>query len=243
MVWCCGLNGGRSASMTSWILSCGDAVDYLSGLDSGSVNLVLTDPAYESLEKHRKLGTTTRLSHSKGSSNDWFHIFPNDRFPEFLAQCHRVLADNAHLYLMCDQETMFVVKPLAESVGFKFWKPLVWDKLKIGMGYHYRCRYEFILFFEKGKRKLNDLSTPDILAFPRIKGGYPTEKPVELCRTLITQSTQPGEIVCDPFMGSGSTGVAALRSGRRFWGNDVSQEAVSLSERRVQQSQTVLFEV
>ena len=51
---------------------------------------------------------------------------------------------------------MFVVKPIAESVGFKFWKPLIWDKQKMGMGYHYRARYEFILFFEKGKRHLND---------------------------------------------------------------------------------------
>ena len=52
---------------------------------------------------------------------------------------------------------MFVAKPEAERAGFRFWKPLVWDKKTIGMGYHYRARYEFILFFEKGKRRLNDL--------------------------------------------------------------------------------------
>ena len=57
---------------------------------------------------------------------------------------------------------MFAAKPAAEQAGFKFWKPLVWDKCAIGMGYHYRARYEFILFFEKGKRKLNNLSIPDI---------------------------------------------------------------------------------
>ncbi|MFP9068722.1 DNA methyltransferase, partial [Enterococcus faecalis] len=67
---------------------------------------------------------------------------------------------NSHFYLFCDQETMFVIKPIAESMGFKFWKPIVWDKVSIGMGYHYRARYEFIPFFEKGKRKLNNLSIP-----------------------------------------------------------------------------------
>ncbi|WP_366944968.1 hypothetical protein, partial [uncultured Bradyrhizobium sp.] len=46
-------------------------------------------------------------------------------------------------------------KPFGEQAGFKFWKPIVWDKVQIGMGYHYRCRYEFVLFFEKGKRRLN----------------------------------------------------------------------------------------
>ena len=58
---------------------------------------------------------------------------------------------------------MFVAKPVGEAAGFKFWKPLVWDKCTIGMGYHYRARYECILFFEKGKRKLNDLGIADII--------------------------------------------------------------------------------
>lgn len=48
---------------------------------------------------------------------------------------------------------MFVIKPLAEKMGFQVSEPIVWDKVAIGMGYHYRARYEFILFFEKGKRK------------------------------------------------------------------------------------------
>ena len=69
---------------------------------------------------------------------------------------------------------MFVAKPCGEEAGFKFWKPLIWDKMKIGMGYHYRARCERILFFEKGKRKLNDLGIPDVLAVERIYRGYPT---------------------------------------------------------------------
>ena len=107
---------------------------------------------------------------------------------------------------------MFVAKPKAERAGFKFWKPLVWDKRTIGMGYHYRARYEFILFFEKGKRRLNDLGVADIIVEPRIHGGYPAEKPSTVSEVLIDQSTQPGDVVADPFMGSGSVGVAALRS-------------------------------
>ena len=60
------------------------------------------------------------------------------------------------------------------------------------MGYHYRARYECILFFEKGKRKLNDLGIADIIAEPRIRGGYPAEKPLEGLKVLISQSSQPG---------------------------------------------------
>lgn len=202
-----------------------DAVSWLSTLAEASVDLVITDPPYESLEKHRKIGTTTRLKVSKSSSNQWFDIFPNSRFEELLTEVYRVLKKNSHFYLFCDQETMFAIKPIAEKVGFKFWKPLVWDKVCIGMGYHYRARHEYILFFEKGKRKLNDLSMPDILKFKRVYRGYPTEKPVPLLESLIIQSSVEGELVIDPFFGSGSTLIAANNLGRVFKGCDISDNA------------------
>ncbi len=99
-----------------------DADDFLGTLEAGSVDLIVTDPAYESLEKHRAVGTTTRLK------RQWFQIYPNARYEQFFKNCFRVLKKNSHLYVFSDQETMFVMKPLAEAAGFKFWKPIVWDK-------------------------------------------------------------------------------------------------------------------
>jgi site-specific DNA-methyltransferase (adenine-specific) len=211
-----------------------DAVKYLKRLPDGEVDLCITDVAYESLEKHRAIGTTTRLKHSKASSNDWFPIFKNERFEELFVEVYRVLQKNAHFYFFCDQETMFVAKPVAEKVGFKFWKPIVWDKLSVGMGYHYRCRYEFILFFEKGKRKLNNLGIADVIPCKRVRNGYPTEKPVEVSEVLIAQSSQPGETVVDPFCGSGSVGVAALRLQRNFLGCDIQAEAMEHTRTRLE---------
>jgi site-specific DNA-methyltransferase (adenine-specific) len=212
-------------------------VRWLESLAPESVDLVITDPAYESLEKHRATGTTTRLKRSKGSSNDWFSIFPNARFEELFAALYRVLRRDSHLYLLCDQETMFTAKPAGERAGFRFWKPLVWDKKQIGMGYHYRSRYEFVLFFEKGKRRLNDLGVPDVIEAPRVFRGYPTEKPVALSEILIYQSSTEGEVVADPFMGSGSVGVAALRLARTFLGNDIAENAVAFATERMQRCQ------
>ena len=100
-------------------LTQGDAVAWLRTLPAASVDLVITDPPYESLEKHRAIGTTTRLKHSKASSNDWFSIFPNARFPELFAEVYRVLKKDTHFYLFCDPETMFVAKPLAEAGGLQ----------------------------------------------------------------------------------------------------------------------------
>jgi site-specific DNA-methyltransferase (adenine-specific) len=222
-----------SVSPLLYDLSVQDAVAWLRAQPDASIDLIVTDPAYESLEKHRAVGTTTRLKHSKGSSNDWFTVFPNARFGELFAEAFRALTRHAHLYLYCDAETAFIAKPIAEEAGFKFWKPLVWDKKTIGMGYHYRARYEFILFFEKGKRRLNDLGIADVITVPRIHRGYPAEKPPAVSEVLIKQSTLPGELVADPFMGSGSVGIAALRAGRRFVGCDLNPEAVRLTADRL----------
>ncbi|MBI2187646.1 MAG: site-specific DNA-methyltransferase, partial [Acidobacteria bacterium] len=74
---------------------------------------------------------------------------------------------------------------------------------------------------------------PDVMAIPRIRGGYPAEKPAEVAEILIGQSSSPGDVVADPFMGSGSVGVAAGRLGRRFLGNDINLEAVAIAARRL----------
>lgn len=216
------------------ILDAKDAVDWLRTWADASVDLVITDLPYESLEKHRAIGTTTRLKKSRASSNEWFDIFPNSRFAELFTEIYRVLKKDRHFYLFSDHETMFIAKPEAEKAGFKFWKPLVWDKQKIGMGYHYRARYEFILFFEKGKRRLNDLGVSDIISSPRIHRGYPTEKPVGIAQVLVKQSTVAGELVIDPFMGAGSVGLASIGLGRKFAGNDISKTAVKIVCERIE---------
>jgi site-specific DNA-methyltransferase (adenine-specific) len=140
---------------------------------------------------------------------------------------------NSHLYMFCDPDTLWHAVPAAQASGFRFWKPIVWDKLTLGMGYHYRRQYEFILFFEKGKRRLQNLGVPDVLRAKRVHGGYPTEKPVEVLRTLVRQSSSPQELVCDPFFGSGSTGEAAILEGRRFIGTDVNVEAGVVAHERL----------
>ena len=143
------------------------------------------------------------------------------------------MAKNSHLYMFCDSDTFRYAVPAAEAAGFRFWRPIVWDKVTIGMGYHYRRQYEFILFFEKGKRRLQDLRVSDVLRAKRVHGGYPTEKPVEILRTLVRQSSSPNQIVCDPFFGSGATGEAAILEGRRFLGTDINPKALAAASERL----------
>ena len=212
-----------------------DAFALLARLPDASVDLVLTDPPYESLQLHRSRGTTTRLT------SDWFATIPDAQLPLLLDEVHRVLRDDRHFYLFCDEVTADVIKQQQgigaqrqpngarrAKCGLVYWKEIVWAKTTLdgtrirgGTGYHYRAACERILFFEKGKRALNDLGITDVLMAPRSAVKGPAAKPGEVMRTLIAQSTSPGELVVDPFCGTGVVGVEARAAGRRFLIGDI----------------------
>jgi site-specific DNA-methyltransferase (adenine-specific) len=226
-----------------------DAVNLLKSLSDESVDLIVFDPPYESLEKWRSMGTTTRLKQSKGSKNKWFQIFPNNKYEELFKEMYRVLRSGSFLYMFCDEETRDVVctgyspqivkftgsmvgcTPPLIKAGFKYWKALIWDKVHKGMGYHFPAQHEFILMAEKlikkGKhRKLNSNRTGDVLVAPRLKGKqyYPTEKPEALIWKLISESSNEGDVVLDPFCGSGVVGSICKMTGRRYIIGDVEPD-------------------
>ncbi len=105
-----------------------DAIEMLKKLPDASVDLSIFDPAYESLEKHRAKGTTTRLKESAASSNAWFQIFYDVHYPELLTELYRVMKPGSHVYIFCDETTADVLKPIARQQGFWVWKSLIWIK-------------------------------------------------------------------------------------------------------------------
>jgi len=247
-----------------------DALKGLAELEDKSVDLVVTDPAYASLEKWRNMGTTTRLKNSKQSSNAWFPTLQNEYFEPFFEECYRVMKRGSDIYVMCDEETAEAIKPLMRKAGYEVRKSLIWWKVgkrveipcencghvlthtntpgTPGMGYPFRSQWEMILVGRKGKRKapknrsvrnvqptpIDDDESGGVLQVPWIKrkNAYPTEKPVELLELLIQQSSEEGELVLDPFAGSGSCGEAAFNLGRNFLGFDVEQKAFDYFQKR-----------
>jgi site-specific DNA-methyltransferase (adenine-specific) len=98
-------------SKESWdcLVLVGDCLAWLPQLAPGSVHLTVTDPPYESLERHRAVGTTTRLKESKASSNPWFACFPNTGYFRLFRELHQAHATNSHCYVFCDSETEHVI--------------------------------------------------------------------------------------------------------------------------------------
>ena len=87
----------------------------------------------------------------------WFPSFPNERYLGLFHAAYAALKTPGHLYIHCDHETQFLIHPLLEAAGFYVWKPVIWDKIMLGMGYHFREAYEVILFAEKRSRNCSDM--------------------------------------------------------------------------------------
>lgn len=216
----------------------GDFQDVMRGLPTFSVDCVVTDPAYWTLDKHRKTGTTTRLGGNQypEKRSGWFETINDAQLASLIHESWNLLKNNCHAYIMSDGQTLGWILSMVSGRGDEWsnCKPIVWDKVNIGMGYHYRCQHEFFVMLDKGKnRRLNSLSTPDIWRVPMVRGGYPTEKPVALMEIPICHSTNEGETVLDPFMGGGSVLVAAERRGRKAIGIDKSEAACELAAKRL----------
>lgn len=213
-----------------------NGLQFISELEANSVDMIFTDPPYWTLNKWRDVGTTTRLGGNgdKDKQTGWFDTIDSEELWQLMLEMFRVLKNNRHAFIMCDGQTLKWVLGYAEEAGFNYYKPLVWDKVSLGMGYHLRNRHEFIVMLDKGKnRKPKSFSIPDIITVPMIKGGYPTEKPQPLIDLFVEQFTEENELVIDPFFGSGVVAVSCKDFGRRFKGSDISDTAFNHAQSRL----------
>ncbi len=204
-----------------------ECFDFFRSLNDASIDVITTDPPYST----RCFGFYAW----KKETPAWSLSLEREpeRFREFLQECRRVLAPDGHLYVMVDSRALLALGPIMRDV-FDVKNLIVWDKGRAGLGIHYRRAHELILFATKGKRTVKDRTLTDVWSIPRLhRTAYPTQKPVALFETMLRASADPGTVVCDPFLGSGSAAIAALRSGCAFVGADVSRRACALAARRV----------
>lgn len=207
----------------------GDSLTVLRQMEPESVDAIITDPPY-GIDYHTK-GTGASIKNDKAP------------FIWFLYDAFRVLKSGAsgRGTLICftrwDVEQTFI--DAIQLAGFNVKSEVIWNKVLHGMG---DCKAQFapthenIVFAVKGKfsfpgHRPNDLVTHQKLASSQMI--HPTEKPVSLLADLITAVTKPGDLVFDPFAGSGSTLVAAKKTGRRFIGVELDGEYFEKAQRRV----------
>lgn len=219
-----------------------DAISFLKKLPSSSVDVIITDPAYSGMNNKLKLGEGRIVGKyaEKGSGKGkWFSEFADteENYSVFLTECRRVLKrSTGHIYIMFDSYSLLSLGGLVrDHLDVK--NLITWDKVNMGMGHYYRRRHEYILFATNGNnRKIKTRSIPDVWRFKRIHGAeYPTQKPVEVFQAMLYASAEPGYTVCDPFIGSASSAIAAMRMDCRFVGCDIAERSLRVAAHRVEE--------
>lgn len=220
-----------------------DALEVLSNIKDNSIDLIFTDPPYRVTSRGSAGNSGGMLQ--KDINKRGMVFSHNDILPhEYLPQFFRVLKDGSHAYIMSNHINLTKIITAAENCGFHFIKSLIWNKGNKIMGQAYMSQFEYILFFRKGKfKKINFCGTSDILNIPNIKTKdkngnniHDTEKPVELTDILIKNSTQEGEIVCDPFMGVGGAGVSCKKLKRDFLGVEIDERYFNSAKKRIEKT-------
>ena len=218
-----------------------DCMKLLKSLPDESVNLIATDPPYPVTSRGsagNSGGMLQKDINKKGQVFTHNNIDCSEYAPEF----YRLLKDGSHCYVMTNHINLIKMLNTFTDCGFHFIKSLVWDKGNKIMGQYYMSQFEYILFFRKGKGvKINNCGTSDILSVPNKKTKdedgknlHDTEKPVELMRILIENSTQPNDIVIDPFVGVGSTALACIKSNRRFICCELDNKYCNIAKNRIE---------
>lgn len=230
-----------------------DCIEGLKRLPEECVDLVVTDCPYKIIaggvtiepRKDEVSGIFQKRIISDGTncSNKWLKkdadeipcavragkmFSHNDvSFAEWLPEVFRVLKSSCHCYIMINGRNLKELQTEAEKVGFRFVNLLAWKKNNLTPNRYYMQQLEFILLLRKGKaRSINNMGTSNCLEISNIIGKkkHPTQKPTDLMRIFIENSSEKSEIVLDPFFGCGSTLVAAVQSGRHYIGFEIDEQ-------------------
>ena len=212
----------------------GDARQVLRLIPSESIDLIVTDPPYPTISggsggEGRPVGVLAK--------NDGRMFAHNDlRFDEYLPDLFRVLRDPGHMYLMVNFLNLEAAMASIRAAGFDIHNLLIWMKNNATPNRWYMKNAEYVIFARKGAAvSINACGSKTVHQFDNILGSktHPTEKPVDLLRHYIDNSSQPGQVVLDPFCGTGSTLIAARRSDRKFIGIEIDRAFVSIAQMRM----------
>ena len=227
----------------------GECLVEMKNIPSGSVDMILTDPPYKLIAggvvgKLSKKITGVCLNYKNEDTKNGNGNFKINtiRFSEWLPECYRILKDNSHFYTMVNDRNLQEMLNESQKVGFKLLNVLVWNKNNAMPNHWYMKNAEFIIMLRKGSAKyINNQGSKQCMQIDNVKNKtHPTEKPVQLFEILIENSTIAGQMVFDPFVGSGTTGVACVNTNRNFIGIEMDEAYFEIASKRINEAQTDL---
>ena len=218
----------------------GDAIEIMKRYKDESFELLVTDPPYRVIKGGNKCKDAPKGMLSK---NDGKIFSYNDvKAADWLKEAYRLLKPNSHAYVFTNFLNLQDMMQEMQNAGFKLHNLLVWMKNNATPNRWYMKNCEYVILGRKGKAKsIKDCGSMTVHQYNNIIGNkmHETEKPIELLKSYISNSSEPNGWVLDPFAGSGSTAHAALELGRRFMTIEIDEKYAERIHDRLKEALSV----
>lgn len=216
------------------VLYQGDAIEIMPMLEK--VDCVVTDPPYMLTTGGSGDYATWQLA--KDYDNKGKIVECDIDWSDFMPPISEIMKTGTHAYIMCNNRHVKELLTQAELSGLSFHNLLVWDKKSCTPNRYYMKNMEFTgFFYKKNSKHINNCSSQQLMACPQENyGEHPTTKPTALMAYYIKNSTDINDVVLDPFMGVASTGVAAIRTARKFIGIELDEKYFQIACERIQKA-------
>jgi len=251
----------QAASLPLNEIIAGDCIEAMNALPAGSVDLVFADPPYNlQLRGDLHRPDNSRVDAVDDAWDKFSSFETYDRFTrEWLAAARRLLKPNGSIWVIGSYHNIFRVGTALQDAGYWVLNDVVWRKTNPmpnfrgkrftnahetliwasrSEGAKYTFHYEALKALNEGVQMRSDWVIPICTGGERLKAdtgakAHPTQKPEALLHRVLIGTTNPGDVVLDPFFGTGTTGAAAKRLGRHFIGIERDETYADVAEKRI----------
>ena len=235
----------------SYEFHCGDCIEIMQGMEQSSIDLILTDPPYNlGLFMHRRDTNLKKMRENQFAYSGWDNLEYKEwsvNMDSFFEESARLLKKRGALLLFMSIIKVESIIALAQKHGFYYKTTGVWHKtnpMPRNMNLHFVNSTEAWVYFihggstgtfnNNGKLVHDFFETSVTPQGERKQGVHPTQKPLKIFNSLVELLTNKGEVVLDPFMGSGTTGVSCKLKNRSFIGIDSHEPYVEIAKKRIE---------
>jgi site-specific DNA-methyltransferase (adenine-specific) len=235
----------------------GDSFELLKKVKKESVDMIFADPPYFLSNGGITCKNGKMVSVNKGTWDEGKNLIDKHAFNrKWIKLCKKILNPNGTIWISGTLHNIYSIGMALEQEGFKILNNITWQKTNPPPNLGCRCfthSTETILWAKKNEKKSkhlynyklmkemnNDKQMKDVWTgnltkkSEKIEGKHPTQKPEYLLEKIILSSTNEGDVILDPFCGSGTTGVVARKNSRQFIGIDNIEEYLQIAKKRLE---------
>lgn len=224
----------------------------MKNIKNETIDVIFADPPYFLSNGGKSISCGKIVSVNKGEWDKKENYDDIENFTyDWMFECYRILKEKSSIWISGTSHNIFVIKKILDKVGFRIINIIIWKKVSpppLIYKNKFRFSYEFIIWADKGKGHIfnydemyaiNKKELEDVWILPSVSisekkyGYHPTQKPEQLLDRIIKASTKEGQIVLDPFMGSGTTGIICKRLKRKFIGIEKDHNYFIIADRRI----------